>query len=176
MDFSKFDQLIHIVTEADLPIKEQVKQTKLLFPDFGKHENFDEYLPASKLDMYRYHRGLGLPVAEVANSIGITATMLQKVFRGEGVSLETLLTLAKAETFGLAESKAKHMTILEKGPSTTFLEKAFAKQYSERQAIDVKHGFADGAEDITNYKFTFHDVGNKEKDKRKEEIDGDNEL
>jgi len=152
MEYSKFDQLIYWVKEANLPEEEQLKKAKELFPLFDttqKNTYNDRYLTPYDIECFAYNRSLGLPVIEVANSIRKSATLFNRLFQGEGLSLETLVNLCEAEVFAEAELKASHMKDLEKtkghGANVTFLEKAFAKQYGDRKQIDINTGF--GAKD-----------------------------
>lgn len=165
MEFSKFDQLIHIVEESDLDAKTVLDKVIELFPGFDPNSDCynDKHLSDYNLDLYYYNRSLGLPVVEVANSINLSATLLSKLFNGERVSLNKLVSLAQAETFALSGMKATHLAELEKtdglNANVTFLEKAFSAQYGDRKQIDINSGF--GAKDDKTWNVTVHHVDNK---------------
>jgi hypothetical protein len=169
MDFSKFDQLIYYTEESDLSKTDIVAKVQELFPKFDPDSDcyFDKHLTEYTLDKYYYNRSLGLPIAEVAQSISMSVTLLSMIFQGERVSLKCLLMLAKAETFALAEMKATHLSFIEKadgmGATVTFLEKAFSAQYGDRKKIDISTGFEE--KESNAWSVTVHHVDNKIKEK-----------
>lgn len=146
---SKFDQLIYLTQECDLDPAVILAKVQELFPSFDPNDdNYnDRHLTDMKVDLYYYHRALGLPVVEVAQSIELSVTLMSKIFEGERVSLTKLVNIAQAETFALSSMKATHISMLEKTEGHTanimFLEKAFSDVYGDRKQIDINSGFSD---------------------------------
>ena len=96
-EFSKFDKLIYWAEETDLDIDtvtlNVIKEFSLYNPD---EDNFnDKFLSDYTLENYAYNRSLGLPIVEVANSIGMSATLLSNIYKGHRLSLKKLIDFAK---------------------------------------------------------------------------------
>ena len=166
MDCSKFDKLIYLTTESGFPVEQVMSEIVELFPLFDPGEldtHNDQFLTDYRVDLYQYNRSLGLPVVEVAQSLQMSVTLLQEIFKGSRVSLEKLVLLARAENYAMSSKKAEHLGAIEKangrGSSVTFLEKAYGKTYGDRHLIDVSSGFDETSDNSWNV--VVHHVENK---------------
>jgi len=164
-EFSKFDQLIYIVTESDLDDETINSKVVELFPAFDPSDTFnDKYLTPYTIEMIAYRLSLGLPLIEVAYSLDLSATLIKQIYVGERVSLKALVNFAKAITFARSKLKAEHLSNIEKtdgiNASVTFLEKAFSNKYGDRKIIDIQTGF-DTEDAAQGWHIEVHKVDNK---------------
>lgn len=169
MEFSKFDKLIHIVKESGLPESDMIVQTVALFPLFGTSDRYnDKFLTPFALEQIAYALALGLPLVEAAASTGLSATLAKQIYEGERVSLKALVDFGHCVVFARSEMKTKHLTVLERatgpGSSVTFLEKAYANKYGDRQFIDIQTGFGE-KDEADKWTVEITHVDNRIKDK-----------
>lgn len=158
---NRFDELIHYTQESGLPEEQVLGLVKDLFPGFDPdltEFHNDRFLTAANLAKYEYYRSIGLSVIECGQCINLSATLMAKLFKGEGLSLERLIDLAEAELFSVAKIKAKHLKNLdnskERNASVTFLEKVFADQFSSRSKLAIANGLGQVDEDKDELKWT----------------------
>lgn len=150
---SRFDELIHYTKESGLPNDQVIDLVKGLFPDFDAdltEFHNDKFLSTANIAKYEHYRSLGLTVVESAQCLNLSATLMAKLFNGEGLSLDKLIDLAEAELFAVSKMKAKHIKNLdeskERNASVTFLEKVFADQFSSRSKVAIANGLGDPAD------------------------------
>jgi len=155
---NRYDQLIFFAEESGIKKAELLKEVKKLFPSFKeKNYIYDKKITECIIDLYAYNRSVGLSFEETAHALEMSVTLLAKVFDGEGIKLNTLIALAKAELFAKSKLKSKYVKEFEgiagtkgKGYSPlTVLEKLFPESYS-KDIIQVQHTVADSTELLKN--------------------------
>lgn len=76
-------------------------------------ETFNEGIATNTFkEMYGYYRALGMSRADAAHRMGVTSTQVERMFRGHGLSYNTILGLIQSELRALAEFKENHLTAL----------------------------------------------------------------
>jgi len=140
----RYDLLLHILMESPLTREERLESVGTLFPKFNADPTanvFEEFVTEYVLEVYGYYRSLGMPISEAAHAAEVSETLMARVMEGEGISLDTLLHIAKAELFMGAELKGKHLKQLDnskdKGSTVTFLEKIYPKEYTQKGVLET---------------------------------------
>jgi len=176
--FSTFDTLVYLSKETDASEEEILLFAEENFSLFDRDSDCynNKYVTPYYMEKYAYHRGLGLSLEDVANSIGWSATLLSMLFKGARLSIGKLIMFAQAEIFALAKMKAEHLSILEKADgslsSVTFLEKVFTGAYGAKQQLVVNSAFEQGEQEEDNWKLEVHHINTKVQSKE-DDNDGD---
>jgi len=144
MVYNKFDILIHNVKELKSSPAELRRVVSATFPEFSHapaDHIYEDLIESYDLEMFSYSRSLGLSIEEAAYNVGWSAILINDIYMGKGVCLETLLDFAEAELFAIARIKKQHLTALDTSPaknaSVVFLEKVFASQYGPASKLTV---------------------------------------
>jgi hypothetical protein len=158
---SKYDDLIHLACEHKQKASEVFKQAKKLFPALCRNPEkhiYEEFFSETKIEMFAYSRSMGMSVKDSAHSIDLSSLLVDKALRGEGVSVNTLIKLAKSELTTKAEIKYKHLKNLEsseeKGSSLTFLQTVYPKEYRKDALLSnvTVNNFSDDPEKLLKEK------------------------
>jgi hypothetical protein len=167
---NRFDELLHYTRESGLAPVQITPLVQELFPDFDPGLTVfhnDKYIEDYQLSIYARNRALGLSPVEAGQQCKITATLMGKLFKGEGLSLERLEAFAEAELFSASKLKAEHLDKLdkskEKGASALFLEKVFAEQYSPRSKLGLSNGIGSDNPEEKKWTIEVHHVETSDK-------------
>ena len=154
----KLDYLIYIARESNLSDERKVVELQKMFPALCVEGEgaYDKYVTDSFLTQYSYNRSLGLTVSDTAYTVGRSATLLNKLLKGEGLSIVNFVRLVNAELTARAEGKQRILRTLEDNVTTlksttaaiALLEKAFPTEYG-REAGKHANDFDDYANDNT---------------------------
>lgn len=171
----KYDLLIHTVRETELPRKKQLEVANGLFPIFTDEGFCDHLLTDYVVEAYAYSRSLGLSVEDAANSVRVTATLINKLLQGEGLTLMKFVDLVEAETYAIAEMRVKHLKKIDKTSdnadgmkaAVAFLEKIYPEDYGPKAL--VTHDVVDSIKQKWEVEVKHVDIKTKQESKDKNE-------
>lgn len=123
-DSEKYDQIVHLHDETTLSRDETVEECKKLFPGFNDIDVYDKIISSYEIEVYMDARGKGFAPEEAAHAAEISATVIKKALRGEGVTLEVFVRLMKAELFSHARLLNSLLNTLDKAESATAVSAA----------------------------------------------------
>lgn len=111
-ELKKFDELIYFVSEAPTELRDEGVVLRL-FPEYSGTTFYEDVLSATFLEMYEYYRSIGMTRNDVAHKLGVSSRLMDDLFRGVGITVDTLVKLCRMELAALADFKQKHLKNLD---------------------------------------------------------------
>lgn len=140
----KYDRLIHLHEETNLPREEVVEATKKIFPEFNDIALYDKVVGGYEAEMYMQARGKGLSVEEAAHAAEVSYYVIQQALVGKGLTLESFVTIVKAELFAKAQLVNRLLSIIERSESghevnaaAMLLEKVDPRRYGKASQLHL---------------------------------------
>jgi hypothetical protein len=144
----KYDIVVHIVRESDMPEEEMLRGVSELFPKFNNsNTHYDKRITDLVIEQYAYARSVGLSIEDSAHTAEISTILIRKVLMGEGLSLERFMALIEGELYAKSIMKRKHIANLDEASnsrnyqaSIAFLEKMYPESYSPKSNVNLSAG------------------------------------
>lgn len=161
-DLERYDKIVYLVREAPERQRGYSAWAKLL-PHYDGTEYNQAVVTDTFLEMYNYHRALGLPKSSTAHLLGISEQLLNDLFLGKGLRIETIVDLYLMELGARAEFRKNHLKTLNEASikgmnwkaSVAALELICPEEFARRDEADDAPPL-----NITSYDDpTYEDVG-----------------
>ena len=130
--------------EVQIHRDEQLNHMMELFPSFTNEPLYDKLLSTPILLMYAEGRGVGLSPHEAAHAADMSTMLVDKILRGEGISLEKFIELIKVELHSIAHTKRLQLSTIVVAGATgnekaaqSALENVFPTEYGKHIIVDA---------------------------------------
>lgn len=122
----QYDEIIHFTCEMRLSRVEQVEVVSDRFPKFKDTKIYDNIFDDYAIAQYTHARSLGQDTTSAAHYAEISALVMNNALDGIGVSLETFVSIIKAELFANAQMVTDLLNTIKRADNNTEVNAAVA--------------------------------------------------
>lgn len=110
-DIERYDAIVYLYAEA--PERDRVGEPWLQhLPEYDGGDYNEALITATFCEMYEYYRSMGLPKSSTAHMLGISDKLLDNLFLGKGVSMDSLVNLLRMELHARASFRKGHLEVI----------------------------------------------------------------